>query len=88
MRESRLHLATYDEQNYRGLESIAHQFERQFATSVNVVFLLGTNAEHGKPGEYDLMRSALDHSHLPWFSMIGDHGVHARSFEPIIGPSA
>jgi Icc protein len=77
-----LHMTTADQQNYRDLNAIVDQINQRFQPGVQFVFLPGDVAEHGHPEEYVLVRSALDRLQLPWVSIIGDHDVHQRSFEP------
>ena len=77
-----LHLTTPEQQNYKDLQRLVFQINEKFGRHVNFVFLPGDNAEHGKPEEYELVRSALDQLRLPWFSIIGDHDVHTKSFNP------
>lgn len=77
-----LHLTTSDAQNYRDLHSIVDVLNNGFAGGLNFTFLPGDNAEHGQPEEYRLVRAALDRLRLPWYSIIGDHDLHTRSFEP------
>ncbi len=77
-----LHLTTAAEQNFADLWDIAEQLNAQFAANLNFAFLPGDHAENGKPEQYDLVRSALDQLRLPWFSIVGDHDVHTRTFDP------
>src|ERR1700728_137803 len=77
-----LHITTSEQQNYTDLHDILTQLNDSFTKGLNFAFLPGDMAEHGAPEEFQLARSALDRLHLPWFSIVGDHDVHTRSFEP------
>src|SRR5579875_1622927 len=76
-----LHLTTAGEQNHQDLLAIVDRLNRRFP-DLNFVFLPGDHAEHGDPPAFALVRSALDRLQLPWFSIIGDHDVHTRTFDP------
>jgi hypothetical protein len=77
-----LHITARGEQNYQDLQKIVEDVNRMFVGSLNFVYLPGDQAEHGLPAEYELVRSALDRLEAPWFSILGDHDVQTRSFEP------
>ena len=76
-----LHLTTAAEQNFADLRYIVEQLNSRFTANLNFAFLPGDHAESGKPEQYDLVRSALDQLRLPWFSIVGDHDVHSRTFD-------
>ncbi len=77
-----LHLTTAAEQNFGDLQDIAEQLNARFAANLSFAFLPGDHAENGRPEQYDLVRSVLDQLRLPWFSTVGDHDVHSRTFDP------
>ena len=77
-----LHLTTAVEQNFADLHHIVEQLNARFAANLNFAFLPGDHAENGRSEQYDLVRSALDQLRLPWFSIVGDHDVHSRTFDP------
>lgn len=77
-----LHLTTADQPNFTHLQAIIDQINVRFRPGVQFVFLPGDLAEHGRPEEYALVRSALDRLDLPWLSILGDHDVQQNSFEP------
>jgi Icc protein len=77
-----LHLTTAAEQNFTDLRYIVEQLNSRFTANLNFAFLPGDHAENGKPEQYDLVLSALDQLRLPWFSIVGDHDVHSRTFDP------
>ena len=77
-----LHLTTAAEQNFTDMRHIAEQLNARFAANLNFAFLPGDHAENGRPEQYELVRSALDQLRLPWFSTVGDHDVHSRTFDP------
>lgn len=77
-----LHLTTAAEQNFADMQHVAEQLNARFAASFNFAFLPGDHAETGRPEQYELVRSVLDQLRLPWFSTVGDHDVHARTFDP------
>ena len=76
-----LHLTGPEKQNNRDLHSIVDSLDQIFSAGVNFAFLPGDLAEHGQPAEFELARAALDWLAIPWFSIIGDHDVHTRSFD-------
>jgi 3',5'-cyclic-AMP phosphodiesterase len=76
-----LHLTTAAEQNFADMRHIAEQLNARFAANLNFVFLPGDHAENGRPEQYELVRSVLDQLRLPWFSTVGDHDVHSRTFD-------
>ena len=76
-----LHLTTAAEQNFADLRYIVEQLNSRFTANLNFAFLPGDHAENGKAEQYNLVRSALDQLRLPWFSIVGDHDVHSRTFD-------
>jgi len=76
-----LHLTTAAQQNFADLRHIVEQLNARFAANLNFAFLPGDHGENGRSEQYDLVRSALDQLRLPWFSIVGDHDVHSRTFD-------
>jgi hypothetical protein len=76
-----LHMTTRREQNYRDFVSLIKEVNRVMADSLNFAYLPGDNADHGRIDEYELVRQGLDQLNLPWFAIVGDHDVHAKSHD-------
>ena len=76
-----LHMTTRHEQNYRDSVSLTEEVNRVMADSLNFAYLPGDNTDHGGIDEYELVRQGLDQLNLPWFAIVGDHDVHAKSHD-------
>jgi Icc protein len=76
-----LHMVTRDEQNYRDFLSLVDEVNNGTRHSVHFAYFPGDNADHGKTEEYEAVRDGLDRLAIPYFSIVGDHDVHFRSFD-------
>jgi Icc protein len=76
-----LHMVTRDEQNYRDFLSLVDEVNDGMRHSIHFAYLPGDNADHGKAEEYEAVRDGLDRLAIPYFSIVGDHDVHSRSFD-------
>lgn len=75
-----LHMTQAGEQNHKDLIAIVDKVNRVFAQSIAFVYMPGDIAEHGDSGEYQVVRSTIDHLEVPWCSIVGDHDVQEKTF--------
>ncbi len=75
-----LHMTKAGEQNHFDLVKIVDEVNHSFAEGASFVFLPGDVADDGSRSAYAVVRGELDHLHVPWCAIIGDHDVHEKSF--------
>ncbi|MBW4039060.1 MAG: metallophosphoesterase [Acidobacteria bacterium] len=75
-----LHTTDADGQNLLDLRVIVDEVNGAFKGASSFVYLPGDIANEGSAEEYAMVREALDELKVPWFTVIGDHDVHERSF--------
>jgi hypothetical protein len=80
-----LHLTTETEENYRDLLAIVDVIARDFAGSLDFVYLPGDNADNGTRAQYALVRRAIERLPLPVHVITGDHDMEQGSLEAFYG---
>ena len=74
-----LHITDRQQNNYHDLQKLVDEVNACMSDSITFVYLPGDNADHGSAEEYELVREAMDCLVVPWYAIVGDHDVHARS---------